>query len=270
MAINYSNNLKNLSFKNFYGRFYNVDKDGPLINKFLVFYKNLTIKIKNSFNKTRKIFNKNKQFKTFVFNFRNIDVEKIKIKFRNDGYCYYENFLSEDSYTFLENNWPHKSHFFEPDNPLKNYKFAFRFLKNEKKNNFDSSAIYQFYNFVLSKKFSNHINDITGSKGYECYSIVASIAEFKSYLIPHVDTVADDQNINEIINIIFFVNGSNQPENSGGTGIYIDNEFKNPILIPKTLRNSVLIYNSKLKFFHGFNFMKKNTFRKAISFQFKK
>ena len=68
--------------------------------------------------------------------------------------------------------------------------------------------------------------------------------------------------------MIYFVDGSEDPIKSGGTGIYADPDFEQPLLTPQTLKNSVLIYNSKNNFFHGFDIMKKNSFRHAITFQF--
>ena len=70
------------------------------------------------------------------------------------------------------------------------------------------------------------------------------------------------------INCIHFIDGNdNDVEFSGGTGIYEDNEFKKKIFVPKSLKNSILIYNSKKSFYHGFDFIKKKNYRKAIAFQ---
>lgn len=273
MAINYSEKLKNLSLKNFYGDLYNTENKNCLTNKLLEIFKNLKIGLVNLKNKFIKIFYKNRTIEICNFDLNNKNsYEIVKKNLTKNGFCFYENFLSDNSYDFLLKNWPHKSFFFEPDTPIKNYKFGFRYIENNLNLNYENPVISQFYNFILSDKFIDYVNFITNSseKKYKCLSIVASEANQSSYLIPHVDTVADDKNVNEIINIIFFVDGSNDPINSGGTGIYEDNEFEKPMLIPKTLKNSVLIYNSKIKFYHGFNFMKKNSFRKAISFQFLK
>ena len=46
-----------------------------------------------------------------------------------------------------------------------------------------------------------------------------------------------------------------------------DNEFKKPIFIPTTVKNSAIIYNGRENFFHGFDIIKKKTLRKALSFQ---
>ena len=83
-----------------------------------------------------------------------------------------------------------------------------------------------------------------------------------------MDSVYDYKST-QMLNIIYFVDGAEDPIKSGGTGIYSDPDFESPLLTPKTLKNSALIYNSKNAFFHGFDIMSKNSFRKAITFQFK-
>ena len=71
------------------------------------------------------------------------------------------------------------------------------------------------------------------------------------------------------INFIYFVDGNDyNVEYSGGTSIYEDNEANKILLKPKTLKNSLLIYDNTKSFFHGFKIMKKKCFRKAVTFQF--
>jgi hypothetical protein len=71
-------------------------------------------------------------------------------------------------------------------------------------------------------------------------------------------------------NFIYFVDGNNDfPNLSAGTGIYADNDFKKPLLVPDNLTNSCLIYktsNTK-EFFHGFDFVKSGGFAKVFTFQ---
>ena len=56
--------------------------------------------------------------------------------------------------------------------------------------------------------------------------------------IPHQDGVSKDGKTKDSYNFIFFLDGYDQdPSLGGGTGIYKDNEFKHPLLIPKTLKN---------------------------------
>ena len=90
-----------------------------------------------------------------------------------------------------------------------------------------------------------------------------------SYLVPHIDGVKS--RLKKAYNFIFFLDGNDQNVSlSGATGIYKDNEFNKPLLIPSTLKNSLLIYKSTENFYHGFPLTKmpKNIYRKTINFQF--
>ncbi|MDA7637548.1 hypothetical protein N8691_02655, partial [Candidatus Pelagibacter sp.] len=186
------------------------------------------------------------------------------------GFTFVDNFFDEKSISIIKSIWPPDYFFYAPDNPLKNYSFGFRYLNNQfqTSDDFDRCQNFKkFYFYLLADKFTNYINQIIGVKNYKIFSIVASIAREKSYLIPHQDTIINDNNIRNIVNVIFFVDGDYNAEFSGGTGIYQDNEFKEPKFIPPNVKNSAIIYNSKKNLFHGFDIMKKKTFRKAISFQ---
>lgn len=127
-----------------------------------------------------------------------------------------------------------------------------------------------YYNFIISDKLSEFINKLVNDElNFECYSIACSSAWPKSFLAPHIDTVSKDNDIRKTLNCIHFIDGNDDDvEFSGGTGIYEDNEFKKKIFIPKSLKNSLLIYNSKNIFYHGFDVMKKKNHRKSVMFQF--
>ena len=90
-----------------------------------------------------------------------------------------------------------------------------------------------------------------------------------SYLIPHVDGIG--KYLNSAYNFIYFLDGNNKNTAlSGATGIYKDNNFKEPLIIPSTLKNSLLIYESTEIFYHGFDFTKmpNDVYRKTVNFQF--
>ena len=129
--------------------------------------------------------------------------------------------------------------------------------------------IENYYNYLLSDKMREFINKLTNRNNFYCYSIACTTSWPKSFLAPHVDSISIEENYKNTINCIHFIDGNDEEiEYSGATGIYEDNEFQKKIFLPSSLKNSVLIYNSKINFYHGFDIMKKNTFRKAIGFQF--
>ena len=96
------------------------------------------------------------------------------------------------------------------------------------------------------------------------------MAPNKSHLLPHVDGISKKGEIKNPYNFLYFIDGyEKNPTEGGATGIYKDNEFKYPILVPKSLKNTLLIYNSSTDFFHGFQDIKcpNDVFRKTVNFQ---
>ena len=90
-----------------------------------------------------------------------------------------------------------------------------------------------------------------------------------SFLIPHVDGMTETMNC--AYNFIYFLDGNDEDlVYSGATTIFEDNSFAKPIIKPKTMKNSILIYKSTEKLFHGFDFTKlpKNFYRKTVNFEF--
>ena len=256
-------------------------------NNFLKFIFKLKKKIlvtlinrKNYFLRIIKILKFKKKVFSGSINFNHINdikLAKISKDYLNNNYCYLDNFINEEYYQNLLNGWPEKFFFNTADNPLKNYNFAFRYCsekfvypEDEVKNLKYFPVIENFYSLLEnSSHFFGLVNKITNQSGYKFYSAACSVAKEGSFLVPHIDTVYDDNSTPKMLNIIYFVDGGNTPKESGGTGIYKDNNFNKPLFIPSSLKNTALIYNSKSDFFHGFDIISKRNFRKAITFQFK-
>ena len=98
-----------------------------------------------------------------------------------------------------------------------------------------------------------------------CNRISTTYAEENSFLAPHKDGIFKEKTIR--INFIYFVDGiDNDPISSGATGFYKDNEFKEPLFIPKTIKNSCLVYNNSFNTCIMDLISWKNYFRKAIIF----
>ena len=255
-------------------------------NNFLKFIFKLKKKIlvtlinrKNYFLRIIKILKFKKKVFSGSINFNHINdikLAKISKDYLNNNYCYLDNFINEEYYQNLLNGWPEKFFFNTADNPLKNYNFAFRYCsekfvypEDEVKNLKYFPVIENFYSLRKFKSLFGLVNKITNQSGYKFYSAACSVAKEGSFLVPHIDTVYDDNSTPKMLNIIYFVDGGNTPKESGGTGIYKDNNFNKPLFIPSSLKNTALIYNSKSDFFHGFDIISKRNFRKAITFQFK-
>jgi hypothetical protein len=282
MAVKYSDKQLKIALINFYGRF--------AVYKYLTFlkiYKKVLIKLKNFYSSFKIQFlkknfvQKNKKLSILKINLStDLNYDELKNQFSNNNYCFVENFFPEDVYTSLKNNFPPPDFYLEPENPLKNYKMGFNYSAINKKKYDEKKGIKymelfpvleQIYDFIKnSSELKNFVNNVTANEDYQNCNLLTTYSTEGSYLIPHIDTVINSDDFKNVVNFIYFVDGGEVPEYSGATGIYKDNEFNIPLLIPKSLKNSVLIYDTKKPYFHGFKIMKKNMFRKAIIFSFMK
>ena len=294
MAVNYSKKLYKLAQKTYYGRDYYTGEEPSsiyiirlIINKILIFYFNFKV---NLINKKRFFFRLSNYFKikkkeysspTFKVNVDNNLLEKYSKKLNEEGYVFIENFLNEDYYKNIVENWPDINNFIHTNKIIKFYSVGFKFLPKkqnsefnlEKNYFFNNNEIKNIYTQFMSNEFEKTVNSLIndGNNNYSLVEILCTIAKNKSYLIPHIDSISQDEGFKNTFNIIYFVDGCNiNPELSGATGMYVDNEFKNPLFIPNTLKNSCLIYNSSSNFFHGFQKIDtpNNDTRKTINFHF--
>lgn len=249
-----------------------------LLIKIISIYRVIISFIKKLFLKLFLTFMKSNNSKSSVITIKNIDFENKSEELKRNGWCYIENFLDDDSYENIKKNWPKDIFFKFKNNPIKFYYIGLEYLSflPEKYLDYDKKIISlypylrDYYNYILSNELSVFINKLVNEKlNFECHSIACSSAWPKSFLAPHIDTISIDNDIDKTLNCIHFIDGNNDDvEFSGATGIYEDNEFKKKIFIPKSLKNSLLIYNSKKNFYHGFDIMKKKNYRKSVMFQF--
>lgn len=283
MAVRFSTNQLNYARKKYYGKIYVTKSDlgafDKIINKLLIYLyqtkytlvnlKRKFIRIINfSFNK----FSNGKKF-NFSINIEKNSYEKIIDDLKVKNYTYIENFLTSESHYLIKNNWPSINYFSHTKQIIKHFSFRREWPD---KNTFDGfKKFYElraFYNFILSDEFKNFFNNLVSyeKKKYRICAISSSMAPRDSYLIPHIDGVIGNKDKKKNYNFIYFVDGFNQnPSIGGGTGFYKDNEFKDPIFIPKSLINSLIIYNQCEDFYHGFKTIDcpKDVYRKAINFQ---
>jgi len=210
------------------------------------------------------------------------DFSQFSDEYNNNNYLFFKDFIDVNFYNGLLENFPKKIYFKHKNDPTKFYYWGFEYIKwvNRKYLNFDGKLITKFtliekyYNFILSNKFLENFKKILSVQGskknfsLEVASINATYADRGAFLIPHKDTANISPDNETTHNCIHFIDGNDANiENSGGTGLYLDNFFQKKVLLPSTLKNSLLIYNTKLDLFHGFNFINKNSFRKAFAFQ---
>lgn len=216
-------------------------------------------------------------------NYRGIINKKNLLKgsifYKNNSYCFIENILDEYFYSNLLKNFPPKEFFLPPRHLSKQYNFGFKWVNDVNETDLKTDYFHEvnhFFQALKSTYFLDLLNSFTDDqKKRKLYSFILTLAKEGDVLFPHKDSIA---NLDEkttlskketALNMIFFIKGKkNSNGNIGGTGIYLDNEFKKPIFIPKNLNNSILIYRSDANFFHGFDTMEEDSERFTVNAQF--
>mgnify|MGYP000907671237 CR=1 FL=1 len=288
MAILFSENQINYARKKFYGSFYvtkpNLTVFDKFINKSLIFiylFRFTLVNLKRlfcriSFSIFR--FKSEKKIENFSYNVQDVLIEKASDDLKSKNFTFIENFLSTESYKYLIDNWPDINYFNHHKQIIKHFNSGFRYSKGQpiektfsKFNNF--YALKKFYEYLLSNEFSKFYNKLINfeDKNYELCAISSKMATKNSYLIPHIDGIFK-KNKSQHYNFIYFLDGYEEnPDLGGATGFYKDNEFKLPIFVPHTFKNSLIIYNQSEDFYHGFKTINcpKGIYRKSIGFQIK-
>jgi len=289
MATSFSENQLNYARKKFYGKFYvtkvNLSFIDKLINKILIYiyiFKYTLVNIKRKIYKIIYIpFNPkpDQKFINFSINLNENSIQKISNNLKLNSFAFVENFLSIESYKYLVNSWPNINYFNHNKKIIKHYNTAFFYTREcpikktfSKFNDF--FELRKFYELLLSSEFKKFYTNLVNfeKKNYELLTINSTMAPKDSYLIPHIDGISKIKEVKQPYNFIYFLDGYEEnPILGGATGIYKDNEFKFPILIPNTIKNSLLIYNQSESFYHGFKTIEcpKGIYRKTINFQIK-
>ena len=276
MAVHFSKKELFFAYKNFYGIFY-PNNNLTIINKFIIiilkiFYP-LLRKIFNTKNYIISLFISSNLNQDFNNNITTTDLSIYHEHLSKNGWCFIENFFDEETHRNILKTWPSKYFFNLNEKPTKYYFTGFfsKFKTDEKKlRNFPYSK--KIYKYLFGEEFRLNVSrliDNSASSNYICYSVLSSVSKFRNYLIPHMDGISTNKRRSKNFNFIYFAEGNNNiPEFSGATGIFKDNEFQSPIFIPHTMKNSCLVYDSSDSFFHGFKSLKKEGYRKVITFQF--
>jgi len=123
-----------------------------------------------------------------------------------------------------------------------------------------------FLDSLRSSSFADRVSCYYG-KPMTCYSFLLTTSYPGSSVVPHKDSVAHSDGVAAIMNFAFFINGTGG-QNSGGLAVLRDNEFQDVIFEPTNLSNTLLVYDSKAPFFHGFKPIQFGKFRWAIFAQF--
>ena len=187
------------------------------------------------------------------------------------GFLFVENFLDTKSYELLLKNWP-KTRWFEPLRFRQNGKSYDSGLRwNDATNRYDTTIeknplILALYKKLRSQDFCNNLSAISKDGiSRKNFSLLLTQSYSHSYLTPHQDSMGPATKINDsLINIVFFVEANGEGWEAGGTSIFADATFENPILIPRNLNNTALLYRTSDQVWHGFPKIKFRKFRKTV------
>ena len=158
MAVEISNKQLVASYQNFFGNFYPLKNDTifkKIIIKILQFLFPLIVKILNS----KRLFLS--KLKKIYFD-QNIKSKKIEINLNqssrnflnNNGWCFIENFLDDNTYNSIYNYWPDENHFLLGSKLVKYYYTAFKSVKKSKPKNIEKFYyLNNFYDYICSEQF---------------------------------------------------------------------------------------------------------------------
>ena len=278
MATKLSLKQLTFSYRNAIGRIYPINTNSffsKLIARLLQFFFPIFVTISNIRNYPARYFERentrDKKFKPIKINFSENNI----INLSQNGWCFIENFFDNDTYLSLLKYWPKMCFFDLSKKPIKYYRTGFFSVDRSEPKYIKKNPYFKyFYNFLFSEDSSIVISNLFSHKEKEKSlfinkSVLCSFASENSYLIPHIDGISKKNLSKKTFNFIYFLDGNNNfPEYSGATGIYLDNEFEKKVFVPDNLKNTCLVYDSSDTFFHGFKSIKKDGYRKAITFQY--
>lgn len=277
MAKNYSDNILALAKKKIIFKFY--PNKINFFSKIFRYFLDTFFKIKISLiNLKRLIFKKikihqekNQTTYNRIIVPKNLNITENHINFlKKNHYVFIENFFDNKTYQIILDNWPNLNFFKQKNSVIKYYSTINYYKKKFDFNRKPESVIEVICRDLFSGEIDNFLNKIfkVNADHFSVNNFVASYAQKNSFLIPHIDGAYSGKK-NNLYNFICFVDGNNKnPEKSGATSIYKDKEFKEPIFIPSNLKNCCLIYDLTDDFYHGFNFLNSESFRKAFTFAF--
>ena len=188
--------------------------------------------------------------------------------YRRQRWAYLEDVWEPGFHRSLVEQWP-AFYYFEPIKAVtKGYDLGFVWALRDAE---DPPSLDHFpalkaaYDHLRSPGFAARVTALAGD-GVEraCYQILLTRSFTGSSVIAHRDSNTG----HHFTNMIFFLDGTGGP-GSGGLGIWNDNEFRAPQVVPENLTNACLVYDMSAPFFHGFKPMRFGTHRWTINAAFR-
>lgn len=188
--------------------------------------------------------------------------------FRANGWAFITDFFNPEVHEAVRDNWPSLKCFRLKGDPTKSYDFGPNWSKRSRQ--FLSGVNQQFYSgfsSLVSAEFAQRVTDFCGDNRSRATGGPTAVwSRHGSHLLPHLDDMSKFES--SVVNIIIFVEGSSPPIQSGGTSLFRDNTFDQPLFIPPSLNNTALVYSTGSEFYHGFPMVRRRKFSKRIVLNF--
>ena len=207
--------------------------------------------------------------------------------FRERGWAFIENVFEPDFHQFLVTHWPRRRYFTAPFDVHKAYDKGFRWVKHNPARDRWGELMADDAKSSDHLQYPAYVNDHPHLKRlidyFRCDSFIKRVEALSarpeplvfnrfqlttSYpgtlVAPHKDTPQAGKNW---VALLFYIAGTGG-ENSGGTAIINDNQFKDVIFEPKQLTNTCLAFNPFAQFYHGVRPMALGKYRWMLSAEY--
>ena len=194
--------------------------------------------------------------------------EATRAHFQQHRWAFAEQIVDAQFHARLVHTWPPRRYLDPPTSMEKSYDIGFRWERGRADPKFLDAfpCLRAFLDYLRSDRFADRVSRYHG-KPMTCYSFLLTTSYPGSSVVPHKDSVFQSDEVAEMMNFAFFLNGTGGPR-SGGLAVMRDNEFRDVIFEPTHLCNTLLVYDSKAPLFHGFRPIRFGKFRWAIFAQF--
>lgn len=189
--------------------------------------------------------------------------------FQHQRWAFIENIFDADFHRFLVSRWPKRRYFTAPFDLHKSYDKGFRWVQRTPAlddrwgelladDNRDDGGypayveehphIRVLFDYFRSAEFLARVQAFSGRDEPLTFNRFQLTASYPGTLVaPHRDSPQSGRNW---LQFLFYISATGGEE-SGGTAILRDNEFRDVVFEPKNLTNSCLVFDPFAPFFHG-------------------
>ena len=180
-------------------------------------------------------------------------LEAAAAHYQEHGWAFVKDVFTDAFHTELVRQFPERRYLDPPPSIYKAYDIGFKWQVGRKEPRITSRhAVYQtLFSYLRSDEFTRRITAFTkAAHPISCRSFLVNKTYPGSLVIPHKDDPVP-ANYLPYLNMVFFIDGTGGTD-SGELILARDNEYKDIVFTPPTLRNACLIYDTEAPLYHGF------------------